>query len=103
MTEAITLPERDHEHERALRIVFNLSPAQAGILSCLSRGIVASSDELLNYVGAKSNIKVVVSRTRQRIAEHGFTIKSKIGAGYWIEPEDRKGIEKLVAKFMEGK
>lgn len=102
MNEAITLPDRDREHERVLGIVFDISPAQASVLSCLSRGIVATKDQLLDYTGA-THIKVVVSRTRKKLAPHGFDIKSKMDVGYWIETDDRKGIEKMVTRFMEGK
>ena len=103
MNDTITLPERDREHERVLGIVFNLSPAQASVLSCLCRGTVASNDELLEYTGSKSNIKVVVSRTRLTIRQHGFDIKNRMGVGYWMEAADRKGVEALATKFVEGK
>jgi DNA-binding response OmpR family regulator len=103
MNNAITLPERDREHERVLGIVFNISPAQASVLSCLTRGTVATSEELLAYSGVKSFIKVVVSRTRAKLKEYGFDIKSKMEVGYWIEAEDRKAIEWMVKEFMEGK
>jgi hypothetical protein len=102
MNEAITLPPRDAEHERILSIVFDISPQQASVLSCLSRAQVVTADELLEYTGAMSHIKVVVSRTRSKVREKGFDIKSRMGAGYWIEPDDKKGIEALVQKFMGG-
>lgn len=102
MNGTLTLPERDQEHERVLGIVFDISPAQAAVLSCLSRANVVSSDELLKFAEAKSNIKVVVSRTRAKMKEKGFDIKSKMGVGYWVEPDDKKGIEKLVKRFLEG-
>jgi|GEM_PF-2893436 len=103
MTETIDLPERDREHERVLGIVFDISPAQASVLSCLSRSVTATADELLTYSGSKSHIKVVVSRVRAKLKEHGLDIKSKMNVGYWIEPDDRKAIEKMVTKFLEGR
>jgi hypothetical protein len=103
MNNAITLPERDPDHERVLGIVFGISPAQASVLSCLLRIAVATGDELLTYTGSKSHIKVAVSRTRYKLQGKGFDIKSKMGVGYWIEADDKKGIEKLVAKFVEGR
>lgn len=102
MNDTLALPVRDHEHERVLGIVFDISPAQASVLSCLIRGRVATADELLAYTGSKSHIKVVVSRARSKLQAHGFDIKSRIGVGYWIEAEDRKGIEAMVEKFMQG-
>jgi hypothetical protein len=102
MTDTITIPERDREHERVLGIVFDISPAQASVLSCLCRGTVATADELLAYTGSKSHIKVVVSRVRAKLQLKGFDIKSRMGVGYWIEPDDRKGIEELATKFVEG-
>lgn len=102
MNEQITLPERDQEHERVLGIVFDISPAQASVLSCLSRGTVATSDELLAYTGVKSNIKVIVSRTRAKLRTYGYDIKSRMGVGYWIEAEDRRGVEGAVQKFLGG-
>lgn len=101
MNETITLPERDVEHERVLSILFDISPAQASVLSCLARAKVVGSDTLLKYTGTKSQIKVVVSRTRQKVQELGLDIKSKMGVGYWIEKDDKDKIEALVRKFME--
>lgn len=103
MTEALTLPEKDQEHERILGMVFDISPAQASVLSCLSRATVATADELLAYAGAKSHIKVVVSRTRAKLQMHGFDIQSKHGVGYWIAPDDKKGIDKMSKAFLEGR
>lgn len=103
MNDTITIPARDREHERVLGIVFDISPAQSSVLSCLCRGTVATADELLEYTGSKSHIKVVVSRVRAKLADHEIDIKSRMGVGYWIEAEDRKGIERLVSKFLGGK
>lgn len=100
MNNAITLAERDREHESILGIVFDISPAQAGVLSCLLRSTVATGDQLLEYTGSKSHIKVVVSRTRFKLQAKGFDIKSKMNVGYWIEADDKKEIEKLVSKFL---
>lgn len=102
MNAPITLPDRDTEHERVLCIVFGVSPAQATVLSCLARATIVTADELLAYAGIKDYIKVVVSRTRSKLREHDFDIKSRKGLGYWIEPEDKQGIENVVNKFMEG-
>lgn len=103
MNETLTLPARDMEHERLLGIVFDISPAQAAVLSCLSRATVVSGDELLKYSDTQPPIKVAVSRTRAKVREKGFDIKSKMGVGYWIEPDDKKGIEALVQDFMAGR
>lgn len=103
MQNSLTIPKRDPEHERVLGIVFDLSPAQASVLSCLTRGTVATANQLLTYAGVKPPMKVVVSRARAKLKTHGFDIKSRIGVGYWIEPDDRKGIEEAVNKFLERK
>jgi len=101
MQDALTIPERDAEHERVLGIVFDLSPAQAKVLSCLVRGTIRTRGELLAYANVKPPIKIVVSRTRAKLRAHGFDIKSRIGFGYWVEQTDRKGIEAEIAKFLE--
>lgn len=103
MNTTITIPERDLEHERVLGIVFHTSPVQSSVLSCLLRVPMATSDELLEYTGSKTPSKVAISRARSRLQEHGYDIKSRVGAGYWIEAEDKKGIERLVSNFVEGK
>lgn len=102
MNESLILPTRDEEHERVLGIVFDISPAQAAVLSCLSRATIVTADQLLEYSGTQPPIKVAVSRTRAKVREKGFDIKSKMSVGYWIEPDDKRGIEELVKKFMEG-
>lgn len=95
-----TLPVKDIEHERLLGIVFDISPAQASVLSCLCRGTGATTAELLDYVGISSEIKVVVSRTRDKLETHGLNIQSKPGIGYWMEPADRFKVEQLVREFV---
>lgn len=95
-----TLPKRDIEHERVLGIVFDLSPAQASVLSALVRGGITTPDELLAYSGVKPPIKVVVSRARTKLRNHGFDIKSRISVGYWMEPEDKEGVADAVTKWV---
>lgn len=102
MNGTITLPTRDADHERVLGVVFNISPAQASVLSCLSRTQLATADELLGFTGVKSNIKVVISRTRHAVREHGFDINSKKGVGYWMTAEDQSGVVTKVNEFMGG-
>lgn len=102
MNEALSLPERDQEHERVLGVVFDISPAQASVLSCLCRGTIVTGDELLAYTGAKSEIKVVVSRTRAKMRELGMDIHSKINVGYWMDAEDKERVGSHVDKFLKG-
>ena len=102
MNEKAVTPKRDRDHERLLGIVFGLSPAQAGVLSYLSRGTYATSDQLLEYIGAKSNIKVVVSRTRAKVKEYGVEIKSRIRVGYWIEADEREKVQGVVNDYLKG-
>lgn len=102
MQDTLTIPERDTEHERLLGIVFELSPGQASVLSCLARGTVVTTDELLTYTGLQPPMKVVVSRLRSKMRTHGVDINSRIRVGYWIEQEGRKIIDKAVAAFLHG-
>jgi DNA-binding response OmpR family regulator len=101
MSTTLATPARDEEHERVLSAVFDLSPSQSSVLSCLIRAHIVSSAELLNFTGVKSLVKIVVSHTRKKLKEHGFDIKSKPGVGYWIDPEEKHSIEKMVAKFLK--
>jgi hypothetical protein len=103
MEDTITLPDRDREHERLISIVFGVSPAQASVISCLTRSVSANSEQLLAYTNTRSHVKVVVSHARQKLADHGFSIHSKMGVGYWIEAADKRGIEKMLADFVGGK
>lgn len=97
---ASTLPEKDIEHERLLGIVFDISPAQASVLSCLCRGTGATTAELLDFVGIQSEVKVVVSRTRDKLEAHGISIQSKPSIGYWMDVADRFKVEQLVREFV---
>jgi hypothetical protein len=92
--------KRDLEHERVLSIVFNLSPAQASVLSALVRGTVIPAHELLEYTGVKPPIKVVVSHTRTKLRTHGFDIKSRLLVGYWMDPDDKAGVEQKVMEWV---
>jgi len=103
MEDTISLPERNQEHERLISIVFGVSPAQASVISCLARGVSANSEQLLAYTNTRSHVKVAVSRARHKLSLHGFDIKSKMGVGYWIEADDKRGIEKMLADFVGGK
>lgn len=102
MNSEIKIPERDPEHERVLGIVFNLSPAQAAVLSCLSRGTVVTGDELLAYSNTVTPIKVVVSRVRSKLKKQDMDINSKPNVGYWMESHDRASVQAAVANFLEG-
>lgn len=102
MSTTITVANRDEEHERLLGIVFNISPAQAAVLSCIMRSTAVTTDELQRYSGNKSHVKIAVSRVRARLKEYGYDINSKKDVGYWIEPDDKKGLEGLVNDFTKG-
>lgn len=99
--ETMDLPERDFDQERVLALTFDLSPSQASVVSCLLNVFVVPPLHLMEYVGAKSNIKVPVSRARAKLREHGFDIKSRMEVGYYLEPEDKRGIEKMLADYLE--
>ena len=96
-----TLPDKNSDHERVLSIVFNISPAQAGVLSLLARAPFVTGEQLTDWINAKSEIKTVVSKTRSKLKEHGVEIHSRIGAGYWIDGADRDKIAAKVDEFME--
>jgi len=103
MQAEITIPKRDPEHERVLGIVYDISPAQAAVLSCLCRGTVVTGDELMAFSGIKPPVKVVISRTRAKMKEHGMDIRSKINVGYWMDAEDRQDIQRSVDDFLAGR
>jgi len=103
MNDTLTIPARDREHERVLGIVFDISPSQSAVLSCLARATLVTGQELMDYVGQTSHIKVVVSRTRTKLKAFGLEINSKQEVGYWLTPEDKKTIEKMANRFLEGK
>jgi biotin operon repressor len=96
-----TLPDKNSDHERVLSIVFNISPAQAGVLSLLARAPFVTGDQLAEWINTKTEIKTVVSKTRSKLRDFGVEIHSRIGAGYWIDADDRSKIEAEVNKFME--
>lgn len=91
--------KRDLEHERVLSVVFNLSPAQSSVLSALTRGSIIPSDDLQKYTETHSAIKVVVSHTRKKLRELGIDIKSRVSVGYWMEPEDKAAVDKMVSEW----
>ena len=101
MLDTMTLPARDREHERVLGIVFDISPSQSAVLSCLTRAKLVTGRELRDYTEIQSQIKVAVSRTRAKLIAHGMNINSKPEVGYWIDAEDQKTIERMVQRFLE--
>jgi len=102
MTDTITLPEKDTEHERILAVLFDLSPAQAAALSCLCRMPLVSSEDLLAFTSTAPPIKVAISRTREKLRTHKMDIDSKPGVGYWMAPEHREQIAKMIDGFKHG-
>lgn len=100
MQDTITVPVRDREHERILGIVFDISPSQAAIVSCLSRSTTVTGQELLDYGDATSQVRVIISRTRSKLKAYGIDINAKQDVGYWISADDKRTIEKMVAKFL---
>lgn len=100
-TETLLLPERDHEHERVVGIVFNIPPQQAALVSCLSRGAVATTEQLQDYLESKTHPKIVVAHARAKLREDGMDIKSKWGVGYWMEEDTREKIAGRVSDFIE--
>jgi hypothetical protein len=103
MLDTLELPKRDREHERVIGIVFDVSPSQASVISCLSRATLVTGKELLDYGDASSHIKVVISRARTKLRSHGMDIHSKPEVGYWIDADDRRTIDKMVQLFLGGK
>lgn len=101
MEETISIPLRDPEHERVLGVVFNITPAQASVLSALSRGTIVSSDDLIEFIGPKANVRVVVSRTRAAMKDLGMDIKSKWKVGYYMEASDRDRVASIVNEFLK--
>lgn len=97
-----TMPEKDEEHERILGIVFDISPAKASILSCLCRGTGATTQQLVTFAGVTSPVKPMISRMRKKLEEHGLAIESKMGVGYWMSPEDRVRVGRIVDEFVGG-
>lgn len=95
------VPERDESHERILAVAFNLSPSQAAVLSCILRSVAVTTEQLTEYAGTKSHVKIAVSRARSRLKDFGFDIVSKSNVGYWIEPEDKRGIEEKLREYYD--
>jgi len=100
MISKIKLPDRDREHERVLGRIFDISPSQAAVLSCLSRCSIVTAKELKDYTGVKAPIKIAVSRTRSKLEAHGLFIENKPNVGYWISEEDRNCVDFRVKEFM---
>jgi hypothetical protein len=102
MTETAALPERDTEHERVISILFSLPPLPSSVVSCLSRAPMCTSAELSAFTGAKSKIKIAISKARTKLREHNLTINSRLGAGYWMDAPDRKALDDMVQSFLSG-
>lgn len=102
-TEAtMTLPERDHEHERMISIVFDLPFQQARLVSLLARGGVPTTQQVQEYLESKTEPKVIATHARSKLKELGMDIKSKAHVGYWMEPKDRDGVAEALKKYLEG-
>lgn len=96
-----TLPARDEDHERVISIILDLPPMRARLVSLLSRGAVASTAQIKQYLGSKTHPKIAVTHTREVLRGFGMDIKSKYRVGYWMEDECRAKLKSMVDEFME--
>lgn len=94
------MPERDHEHERLLTIVFNISPSQAAALSLLCSGQHRSTEEIKEFTGMKSNPKAIIWHMKPKLEEHGIELRSRRGIGYWMERECREKVQDLLVEYI---
>lgn len=99
-TNLLPLPDRDHEHERVIGIVFDLPPQQAALVSFLARGAVASTQQIQEHLDSRTHPKVIVAHARNRLREEGMDIKTRWGVGYWMEEDTRTAIEARIEKFL---
>ena len=99
----ISIPERDNEYERVIAIVFNMTPQQAALVSCLSRGAVATAEQLKEYLNTETHPKIVVHHVRAKLNEKGIDIKSKWNAGYWMEEDTINAIKAEVDTFIRSR
>lgn len=96
-------PDHDVDHERIVGIVFDLPPQQAILVSWLARGAIANTDQISDYLGSKTQPKIVVSLARTKLKEVELDIQSKWGTGYWMNDDDRAVVNASVKKFLEAR
>lgn len=99
MSKVSLVPERHIDQERALMMALKLSPAQAGVLSCLMRCVSATIEDLNEYTGL-SHSKVFVSKARQKLKPHGIDIEVKPEIGYWLEPASKEILTDMLKPYM---
>ena len=95
------LPERDHEHERLVSIVFKLPFQQARFVSLLARGAIATTEQVQEYMGDKNKPKAIAAYARAALKDFGIGIQSKARVGYWMDPADQKTINEALDRYME--
>lgn len=100
VTKIFSLPERDVEHERLISIVFNVPPQQAGLISLLAKGGIASTHQIRQYLDSKTHPKIIVTHVRSKLRENGMDIKSRPNVGYWMDENTRKQIDHLTSQFV---
>lgn len=96
-----TMPERDHEHERLVSIALSIPFQQARLVSLLSKGVVASTQEIANYMDSKTSPKVIAAYARREMRPFGIEIRSKKNVGYWIDAADCDKLAKLLKDYMD--
>lgn len=100
---ALELPARDADHERVIAIVLDMPPQQARLVSLLSRGAVATTKQIRDYLESKTHPKIAISHARSKLRAMGLDIKSKYHIGYWMDEADRERIDALVKEFIGGR
>lgn len=94
------MPERDEEHERLLSIVFDISPAQAAILSLLCRAAPATTEQVKEFADLKSDPKSVIWHLRSKLSAYDVELKSRRAIGYWIERDDREKVQQRTDTYI---
>ena len=93
--------ERIRDLETVLGLVdgrlvrFGLTPVQTKVLGLLMALPHVTADMISQRLGITSQPKVVISRMRSRLKNHGVEIKSRHSVGYWLDPEAKDKLKAL--------
>jgi hypothetical protein len=108
LTEEIArLQERIHnletalgQHDARIELAFRLPPSLAKLLGLLVALPVVTPEIILERVQLGRDYKNSIFRIRRQMHEFGVVISSQPKTGYWLTPEMKTRVQKLVADSL---
>ncbi len=89
------------QNDRELAPVFDLPPNLCKLLGLLMRVEVVTPEMIELRLNIATDAKVAAFRLRKRMWPFGVIIHSQYGIGYWLTPENKTLVKKIVKERQE--